>query len=128
MDLAAWWQARRWVGLLELIDQLPTSSRLQEAIQDDPEHALLIALEREEKSDEDRRPWAPRLSEFDLHAMQMNTLIQEVVNLRAAVVRHRKRVPPVFPWPVTEVDRMAARLEAQWADQMDRAFTPHAIE
>lgn len=109
MDLAAWWQARRWRALLELIEQLPSTSRLQEAVRQDPEQARLIALQREYAAEGDDEPeaWSPRWSEYDLHAM----LLREIAHNLAALVTKGK-THAYIPEPRTEVDR--------WVDEIAR--------
>lgn len=112
MDLAVWWRQRRWVGLLELIDQLPAHCRLNEAVQNDPEQARLMALAREyaQDGDEQPEPWSPPPSEFDLHAM----LLREIAHNLAALVTQGK-TSAYIPAPRTEVDRQVeqiARLHA----------------
>ena len=103
MDLAAWWQARRWRALLELIDQLPGHSLLNEAAQNDPEEAARIALARE-YADDDAPSWSPRVSEYDLHAL----LLREIAHNVAAVAQARN--PTYIPSPRTEVDRMVEQM------------------
>lgn len=66
MDLDEAITARRGRMLLDLIDMLPSTSRLREAILNDPEQAALMAEQPE--SDEE---WAPRVSEWDLNAALM---------------------------------------------------------
>lgn len=123
MDLAAWWRTRRWVGLLDLIDQLPAASRLNEAIQNDPEQAEIIALHIEQQKQkaeaaDEQKPWSPRVAEYDLHANLLRDLIQATLGLRAAVIASAGGKPgqtPDYPTPVTEVDKATARLERAWA-------------
>jgi hypothetical protein len=112
VDLAVWWQQRRWRALLELIEQLPPTSRFQEAVYNDPEQARLIAMQREYATEDgDAEPWSPRLSEYDLHAM----LLREIAHNVAAMATQGK-TGAYLPAPRTEVDRQAdqlARLVAQ---------------
>lgn len=123
MDLAAWWRARRWVGLLELLDMLPEASLLNEAIHNDPEQAQIIAehIEEQKRAAEaagEHRPWSPRLSQYDLHANLLRDLIQATLGLRAAVIASGGGKPgqtPEYPAPITEVDKATARLERAWA-------------
>lgn len=125
VDLAQWWRERRFRALLDLIDQLPHASRLNEAIQNDPEQAEVIARAREEVADEDREPWAPRLADYDLHANLLRDLIQATIGLRAAVIASaggRSRTVPDYPTPVTEVDKATARLERAWAQGVLQQF------
>lgn len=116
MDLAAWWQARRWPALLELIDGLPTTSRLREAIYDDPEQARVIAMQREESDPDEMDPWSPRMSEYDLHAL----LLREVVHNLAAL--RREKNPVYIPAPKTEVDRQAQQLAKAMAVSIGARF------
>lgn len=130
MDLAAWWRARRWVGLLELIDQLPAASRLNEAIQNDPEQAEIIALHIEEQkqkadADAEQKPWSPRVAEYDLHANLLRDLIQATLGLRSAVIASNGGKPgqtPDYPAPITEVHKATARLERAWAQSVLSQF------
>lgn len=125
VDLRLWWRERRFRALLDLIDQLPAASRLSEAIQNDPEHAELIARAREETADEDREPWSPRVSEYDLHAHLMRDVIQAVIGVRTAVIAAaggKPRSTPAYPAPVTEVDKATARLERAWAHGVLQQF------
>lgn len=112
MDLAAWWQARRWPALLELIDQLPSSSRLNEAIQNDPDQAALIAFARTfreaDQDEEEEEPWAPRVSEYDLHAQLLANLTETV---GAVLTVLTGKTVPGLPSPRTEVQRMAEELD-----------------
>lgn len=117
MDLAQWWRERRFRALLDLIDQLPSASRLRGAIENDPEQAELIAKAREESTDDAPR-WTPPVAEYDLHAHLLRDLIQATIGLRAAVIASAGGKPgtiPDYPLPVTEVDRATARLQRAWA-------------
>ena len=118
MDLARWWADRRWKALLEMIDELPAASRFNEAVQNDPEQAELIALYREQHGDDEREPWRPRVREYDLHANLLRDAVQALIGLRAAVIASAGGKPgavPEYPTPTTEVDKAAARLEKAWA-------------
>lgn len=120
MDLARWWRDRRWLGLLELIDQLQarTDTRLNEAILNDPVQAALIAARAEDEG-EPAGAWSPPVAAYDLHAMMLREVVQTLYAVRAAVLVAGNRKPgkmPEFPTPVTEVDRARARLERVWVD------------
>src|SRR5690625_2246227 len=88
VDLRQWWRERRFRALLDLIDQLPGASRLNEAIQNDPEQAEIIARHIEEQkrkaaeAGEEQRSWSPRVAEFDLHASLLRDLIQATLGLQ----------------------------------------------
>lgn len=103
VDLAAWWRQRRWAALLDLIDQLPGTSRLNEAIYDDPDQAALIASQPEPAE-----RWSPRLRQWDLTHVMLQRLIHatEVGNANfAAAHGGRPGAVQAFPSPVTGVDR-----------------------
>lgn len=127
VDLRTWWRERRFRALLELIDQLPGASRLNEAIQNDPEQAEIIALHIEEQkqkaaeTDAEQAPWSPRVAEYDLHANLLRDLIQATLGLRAAVIASAGGKPgqtPDYPAPITEVDKATVRLERAWAHRV----------
>lgn len=101
MDLAAWWRARRWRALLELIEQLPTASRFRGAVLNDPEQARMIALAREYGTDDDDtpEPWSPPVAEYDLTAQLLREILHTVTAAAGA------KSPAYFPAPRTEVDR-----------------------
>lgn len=123
MDLAVWWRERRWLALLELIDQLPFASRVTEAVWNDPEQAALIA--QAPKGD---GAWSPRVQEFDLTASQLRELINGQQMLLHAIVRGNGGKPGKFvpyPAPVTEVDRQQVIAERRWAERMIQIFTPN---
>lgn len=131
VDLRQWWRERRFRALLELIDQLPGASRLNEAIQNDPEQAEIIALHIEEQKRKaaetgaEQSPWSPRVSEYDLHANLLRDLIQATLGLRAAVIASGGGKPgqiPDYPAPITEVDKATARLERAWAHSVLERF------
>lgn len=110
VDLGEWWRARKYRPLLDLIDQLPQACRLNEAVQNDPEQAMAIAMAREyahpADGDEQERPlWSPPVRHYDLHAM----LLREVAHNVAALV---SKTPRYIPAPRTLVD--------QYVDEMVR--------
>jgi hypothetical protein len=118
VDLAGWYAAKRWVGLLELIDNLPTACRFNEAIADDPEMAAHLAELRLSATD-DAEPWSPRISEFDLQAVMMQALISEIKALRQTLLSVNGNKPgeeTPFPSPRTEIDRAIASAERSWAE------------
>lgn len=127
MDLAAWWQQRRWKALLELIDELPTASRFNEAVLNDREFAEAVVA-NESKSDGDKSEWAPRVSEFDLHALLLRDIIQSLQGVQAAVIATVGKPPkfPPYPSPRTALDDARERLLHEWADDLIARLTPHA--
>jgi hypothetical protein len=120
VDLAEWYAAGRWVALLDLIDGLPTASRLNEAIVNDPEAAAAIA--NMPKSSEE---WSPRVSEFDLNAHLLREILHAVksngqISIAAAGGKPGELKP--FPVPVTEVERAIEAIERQWAESFVGQF------
>lgn len=116
MDLAEWCAAGRWVGLLELIDNLPTACRLNEAIVNDPTAAKAIA---ESQQGKERDPYAPRTAEWDLTA----TLLSEIANglqvLTAATIKVNGGRPgniKPFPTPRTKIQAAMKAAEREWAE------------
>ncbi|WP_138443518.1 hypothetical protein [Sinomonas susongensis] len=125
MDLAEWYAGRRWVALLELIDMLPAACRLNEAIADDPETAAHLASLRMQEADEAKPAWAPRVSEFDLHAVLLREVIQRLDGIyQAAVVQTGNKAPeiPTFPGPRTAIDKAIEAAERDWAEGFVQQF------
>jgi len=135
VDLAQWYTRRRWPALLDLIDGLPATSRLREAVLNDPEQAELIAALPEPDVEQ---AWRPSTRDFTLEVM----LLRENRELLASAVRYlaalagAEQLPEfdAFPVPETELDRArvarAARdLEAVIAsgDSLIALLTPHAL-
>jgi len=114
VDLADWYAAGRWVALLELIDNLPTACRLNEAIANDPEAAAQLAAVPPSAD-----PWAPRVSEFDLQATILREILHALkglkqVSIAAAGGKPGEEAP--FPAPYTEIDRAIKAAERSWAE------------
>ena len=120
MDLAEWYAAGRWVGLLELIEGLPAASRLNEAIVNDPDAAAVIA-----KMPAPSTPWSPRVAEFNLESQLLREILHAVLNNGQIAVGAAGGKPgeiKPFPAPRTEVDRAIAALERQWAESFVTRF------
>ncbi|MEV8149957.1 hypothetical protein AB0O52_17655 [Arthrobacter sp. NPDC080073] len=125
MDLAEWYAAGRWVGLLELIDMLPTACRLNEAIANDPEMAVILAEQRLSRREDDADPWSPNISEFDLNITVLREILHAVKGLRqisiaAAGGKPGEETP--FPAPYTEIDRAVEAAERNWAEMFVQQF------
>ena len=120
MDLAEWYANGRWVGLLDLIDGLPSACRLNEAIVNDKEYAAHIA-NMPETSDE----WSPRVAEFDLTAHLLREILHAVKSNGQISIGVAGGTPGElrpFPAPVTEVERAIAAIERQWAESFVGQF------
>jgi len=132
VDLAEWFRAKRWVALLELIDNLPTACRLNEAIANDPEAAKHLAELRLSRQDDDSDPWSPRISEFDLNITMLREILHAIKGLRQvsiAVAGGKPGDEKPFPAPYTEIDRAIAAAERNWAELFVQqfGFTPEDI-
>ncbi|MCZ9884154.1 hypothetical protein [Arthrobacter sp. B2a2-09] len=125
MDLAEWFAAKRWVALLELIDNLPTACRLNEAIANDPEMAAVLAEQRLSRLDDDADPWSPKISEFDLNITVLREILHAVKGLRQVSIAAAGGKPgeeTPFPAPYTEIDRAVAAAERNWAEMFVQQF------
>jgi hypothetical protein len=122
VDLAEWFRAKRWVALLELIDMLPAASRLNEAIANDPEAAKAIAAASQGRESE---PWAPRTSEWDLHATMLGDIATKLDRLGAILIKVNGGNPgdvKPFPTPKTEIQAAMKAAEREWAVQFAGQF------
>lgn len=124
MDLAEWVADGRWEALLELIDQLPSACRLNEAIAQDDEAAdELVAIVGD--GDSEGPSWSPRVAEYDL----TNTILAQVVNevkmlgqtIIAANGGSAKKIKP-FPAPKTAIDRARARQDLNLFREFEAKF------
>lgn len=124
MDLAEWYAAGRWVGLLELIDNLPTACRLNEAIANDPSAAAHLAQMRLDQPD-DADPWSPKISEFDLNITMLREILHAIKGLRQVSIAAAGGKPgeeKPFPAPYTEIDRAIEAAERNWAELFVQQF------
>ena len=114
-------EARRGRKLLDLIDELPSASRLREAILNDPEEAELIAAMPEPEED-----WAPRVSEWTLPIAlqydQRSLLVAILQTLQMTATG--KRAKPIQPLPTPRTAVEAAKAAARMArmDDLKYAF------
>ena len=120
MDLAEWYAAGRTVGLLDLIDSLPSASRYYEAVSNDPEMAEHLA--RQPESDEE---WSPRVVEYGLTEMLLREILHELkvnsaITMSAAGGKPGELKP--FPTPRTAVQAARERLEREWAVNLAGKF------
>lgn len=122
MDLAQWVADGRWEALLELIDQLPSASRFNEAVAQDEESAeYLLSLPESEGGPN----WSPRVAEFDLTNTLMVSLINEVKMLSQTVIASGggkpKKIKP-YPVPRTAIDRARERQDLNMFYDMQAKF------
>lgn len=108
MDLGAWWKARRWKALLDLIDLLPQHTRLAEAKLSNPDEARRMLEEQHRRaqrdgvSTDDDAAWTPPLYGYDTQSH----FLREIRNFLAAFVFEKQfdAVPP----PRTALDEQRA--------------------
>lgn len=138
MNLATWWKARRWVALLELINQLPNTSRTQAAMVNDPE----LVAQMLDSEDDDTPAWSPPLTDWNTSAVlaaETRDLLLDVVRLLSGIrsgipIVQQERLKPApktggkpFPRPVTEIDRARRRAEVEAYEGALAVFSPHAL-
>lgn len=122
VDLAVWYASGRWVALLDYIDGLPAASRLNEAIVNDPEAAKAIAAVSQNNKSE---PWAPRTSEWDLHATILGDIATSIKVLTAATIKVNGGKPSdvkPFPAPKTEIQAAMQAAEREWTEDFVQKF------
>ena len=123
-DLGDWLRSERWSALVDLIDQLPSACRLNEAIAQDDEAAdELVAMMDD---DDSRKPdWSPRVSEFDLTSTMLGQLIDEVKMLGQTIIAANggtaKKIRP-FPTPKTAIDRARERRDLNAFREFETMF------
>ncbi|MGP5162561.1 hypothetical protein [Arthrobacter rhombi] len=121
MDLARWFADKRWVALLELIDGLPATSRLNEAIMNNPDDAMFLADRRLEaqnnKGSDAAEPWSPRQAEYGLDQQMWSAMISLLIEIKQGITAQAGGKPKPekpFPVPRTEVDRLIEAAEHDW--------------
>lgn len=121
MDLAAWYAAGRWVGLLDLIDALPMASRVREAAYNDPEDAALLA-----QLPEPEGVWYPPVSEFGLLEQLISDLIDEQKLTRMQLVRTLGGKPNNEK-PTARPVTLAGQLRKEVREREEREWTVEFI-
>lgn len=123
MDLREWVRPGRVVALLDLIEQLPSACRWREAAEND-----LQWVRDQDRLARDRpqlkREWAPRVSEYDLHA----TLLAHLTDLVGAIAQGFKVIKKYQPIPEPRTAQAVVQVE-QSLDQAEfliSQLTPHA--
>lgn len=120
MDLADWYAAGRWLGLLDLIDGLPSASRLNEAIANDPEQAKILANMPESNSE-----WSPRAAEFGLTEHMLREVIHKLdAILHVTISAHGGKPGELrpFPAPKTALPAAIEAAEREWAGEFIQKF------
>lgn len=120
MDLAEWVAAHRYKGLLELIDQLPSTSRYYEALTNHPEYAEQLA-----QLPEPEDPWAPRQSEFGLTEYILSSLDDRLQHIASILIKSNGGSPGdfrPFPRPKSAIEEARRRAEVEWAKEFIQLF------
>jgi hypothetical protein len=110
--------AGRWAAVLDYVDGLPSASRYNEAIMNDPETAEYLAQLSLEQGEEGRDSYAPRLSEWDIHATLQREMVDAIKSLIAVTLRVAGGKPgdvKPFPTPRTAVEAAKKEAERRWA-------------
>ncbi|WP_435199581.1 hypothetical protein [Janibacter sp. GS2] len=113
VDLTAWWQARRWRDLLDLIDQMPPASRTREAIFNDDANADALLDAELAQPDE---PFRPPMRSYDLSTF----LLLRISNQLTAVLG----ADEFLEGPRTAVDTARDRRRSAEALDIIRMATP----
>lgn len=113
VDLTAWWQARRWRDLLDLIDQLPPASRTREAIFNDDRNAEALLDAELAQPDE---PFRPPVRSYDLPTFLLLRISNQLTSLLAS--------DEFLEGPRTAVDAARERRRASEALDIIRMATP----
>lgn len=127
VDLAEWVAARRFRGLLDLIDGLPSTSRFYEAMVNHDDYAAEIAALPEPTD-----PWSPRVADYGLTEVILARISDKLDGVITAVVSTAGGKPPdpkPFPSPKTAVDKLRAQAELDWATDFIQqlGFSPEDI-
>ena len=123
-DLGDWLRSERWSALVDLIDQLPSACRLNEAIAQDDEAADELVAIMDESVGEGP-DWSPRVAEFDLTNTMLAELIDQVKLLGQTIIAANggsaKKIRP-FPKPKTAIDRARERRDLNTFREFDAMF------
>lgn len=125
IDIASLFAQRRYVYLLDLIDGLPTNSRLAAAMLNDPEFAEEMAKQQLERDDEKQDPWTPAFESFGMGEQLLAQIFDGIQALQAtqvAAAGGKPGKPTPFPRPVTEVEKAKRRLQDNSARDLMNAF------
>lgn len=117
---ARWWSSRGR-PLLDLIEGLPPTSRVREAISNDPEQAHLefqawVAGQDENAIPAKAEDWTPSLRDWDFDALVAVDTRNLTVLLLNTLLQANGGKPidvPLIKSPTTEFDRMRAEFEKQ---------------
>lgn len=91
----------------------------------DPETAEYLANLRMEQDESEREPYAPRLSEWDIHATLMREMVDGIKSLRATMIGLKGGKPgevKPFPTPKTAFEEAMKEAERRWSKDFGAQF------
>jgi len=103
------WQQRRWRALVQLIDQLPPTSRTQvaQAQDDDLARDLVTAgLVPDEQQE-----WSPPLREYDTTAAILQQILDTLAGANYQRAQGKGSKPKPSPRPVTAIERARKQID-----------------
>ncbi len=104
-----WWRSRRWRGLLQLLDELPSTSRVKVAQVEDDE--LATQLVEAGLIPDESPPWAPPLREYDATAVLLQQVLDTLEGANYQRAQGKGGRPKPSPRPVTAVERARKRAD-----------------
>lgn len=130
MDLSDFYQRKRYRSLMQLIDQLPRTSRYYEAMTKDPEFIQarleLESVQDEAPDDEETGDsWHPSTTEFGLTEQLLRELLHSVqegnmIAMQAAGGKPPK--PKPFPAPLDPLEVARADADIEYAVRQAEMF------
>lgn len=130
-DLAVLWKQRRWQYLLDIIDRLPRTSALAEAMAEDEQLADRMLARADTDTNAPRRPPSRRVSEYSAEVELLSALLDrvgEVVQAVAASAGAKPRKVTPAPRPVTAMERARTRrAKAKHRDVVARVLPQPAL-
>jgi hypothetical protein len=123
-DLVELWAARRWRHLIELVSQLPQTSRLTDALVNDPDYAqgVVDVLDyRDPDSDDADETSGPSSVRGETPEVQV---LRDVYDLLLGIVGGKGK----YPRPITAVDRIRQSRAESDALDIIAILTPWAID
>lgn len=88
LDLGALWRARRWRLLLNIIEHLPRSSHMHEAMSNDEEYAAAVAQQivGQKASGDEPPAWSPPMHEFTPDVAMLASVLDAINDVRFTLV------------------------------------------
>lgn len=109
VDLVELWQTRRWRALVQLIDQLPPTSRTQVAQAED--HDLARDLVKAGLVPDEPPEWTPPLREYDTVAAILQQILDTLAGANYQRAQGKGSKPKPSPRPVTAIEKARKQLD-----------------